>query len=169
MSLSSCVIFRFPSASVSLPRQHQRYQLVENSHGIVASVTLNRHPTLSLASHQYTVQGHLSSLDPIMYFSVQFIAHSLSAIVALALPPTRLPVAPMPALPTIYYDVGDTKNTLTPLLDKGSDGGVEVGGTGSHDAGVLDEHGTGDAQVGPKGADVCLTQAFVLGVSVLSR
>jgi hypothetical protein len=97
-----------------------------------------------------------------MHFSARIIIYCLSFMMAPAFPGTAPPV-----LPTVDYSVGDIKNTLTPILGKGSDGGIEVGGIGSHDAGVLHEHGSGDAQVGPQGAEVCLTQTFVIGVSIL--
>jgi hypothetical protein len=96
----------------------------------------------------------------------QSIVYYLLFMTALAFPRAEPPTEP-PVLPTIHYDIGDIKNTLTPILGKGSDGGIEAGGIGSHDAGVLHEHGSGDAQIRPKGAEVCLTQTFVIAVSVL--
>jgi hypothetical protein len=70
-------------------------------------------------------------------------------------------------LPAIVYNIpGVLNNTLIPILGKGSMGGIEVGGIGSHDTPkhVIHEHGNGDAQVGPSGVEVCLTQTFVVGV-----
>ena len=86
---------------------------------------------------------------------------------SLALPQPGQPAAPALTLGTINYNIpGILNNTLTPILGKGSDGGLEVGGIGSHDTkgGEVHEHGNGDAQVGPKGVEVCLTQTFVVKV-----
>lgn len=70
--------------------------------------------------------------------------------------------SPVPTLPTIDYGLG----TITPILGKGSLGGIEVGGIGAHDLpGILEEHGTGDAQVGPGGVEVCLSQTFTIAVN----
>lgn len=75
-----------------------------------------------------------------------------------------------PTLPAIIYNIpGVLNSTLIPILGKGSDGGIEVGGIGEHSAPGLGihEHGDGDAQVGPGGIEVCLTQTFEIGVSTL--
>lgn len=90
--------------------------------------------------------------------------------VSLALPQAGQAVPAPTPLGTISYNIpGVINSTLTPILGKGSDGGLEVGGIGSHDTpgGVVHEHGTGDAQIGPEGVEVCLTQTFVVGVSLL--
>jgi len=84
------------------------------------------------------------------------------------MPVLAFPRTEPPALPTIPYDIGNIKNTLVPILSKGQDGGIKVGGIGSHDAGELHEHGSGDAQVGSESVEVCLTQTFVIAVSVMA-
>jgi len=88
-----------------------------------------------------------------------------ATIFALPQPGQAAPAA-TPTLPAIVYNIpGVINNTLIPILGKGSDGGIEVGGIGSHDTpgDVIHEHGNGDAQVGPDGVEVCLTQTFVIG------
>lgn len=75
-----------------------------------------------------------------------------------------------PTLPTIVYGIpGILNDSLTLILGKGSDEGIEVGGIGAHSTpnGVIHEHGTGDAQIGPDGIEVCLTQTYVVGVRVV--
>lgn len=88
--------------------------------------------------------------------------------VTVALPQPGQPAAPAPTpLGTISYNIpGILNSTLTPFLGKGSKGGLEVGGIGSHDTpgGEVHEHGTGDAQIGPGGVEICLTQTFVVKV-----
>jgi len=74
--------------------------------------------------------------------------------------------ASTPYLPTITYNIpGILNSSLTPILGKGPDGGIEVGGVGAHSGlgGAVYEHGTGDAQVAPGAIEVCLTQTFEVG------
>lgn len=89
-----------------------------------------------------------------------------------ALPQPGQAPSPTPTLPPITYNIpGAVNSTLIPILGKGSDGGIEVGGIGSHDtpSHVVHEHGNGDAQVGPSGVEVCLTQTFVVGVRIFGH
>ncbi|KZP24465.1 hypothetical protein FIBSPDRAFT_929931 [Athelia psychrophila] len=93
----------------------------------------------------------------------------LAVPVAFAAPrPTAAQSVPAstPTLPAIIYNIpGVLNSTLIPILGEGPDGGIEVGGIGEHSAPGLGvyEHGNGDAQVGPGGIEVCLTQTFEVG------
>lgn len=76
------------------------------------------------------------------------------------------------ALPPLIIDTSVPKladpNYITVLLQKGSLGGLFIGGLAQHDVlNIVKEAGQGDLQVGPGGIEICLEQKFSLLVSVI--